>query len=213
MARSTGHLREQIRASLRCCCTADFRVRERCLGHDQNIAGGKSTQNGSRRDLDTSRSQLFQNHEELIANLSEILTELSQVLPQVDIDTSLFEVEDIQQAADKINFSIVELFSEMLKFYEEGRAKHVWHSFTKPFAIRFQSIRDSVRTNSMLLERLASAYGRKEGRVIHAKVNLLREYQEASEHRMINQLMDRFSAIERLLLSMSVPASCARYRC
>lgn len=156
------------------------------------------------RTLILTLTQLFQNHEDIIANLSEILTELAQVLPQVDIDTSLFEVDDIQQAADKINFSIVELFIEMLKFYEEGRAKHVWHSFTKPFAIRFQSIRDSVRMNSALLERLASAYGRKEGRVIHAKINLLREYQESSEHRIVHQMLHEFSELKLLLLSTCV---------
>lgn len=101
--------------------------------------------------------------------------------------------------ADGINCSIVKLFDEMMSFYEESRAKHVMHALTRPFAVRFQAIVDSVRMKSMLLVRLASAYGRKEGRAVRAEVQSLAKQHQISERRMMDQMLRGLAEIKQLV--------------
>ena len=62
----------------------------------------------------------------------------------------------------------------MLNFYHESRSKYFAYAFTKPYATRSQPSLDSVRTNSIHLQKLASAYERKETHVVHEKIDRLR---------------------------------------
>ena len=147
-------------------------------------------------------TKLFQNQEELLAQLAKSLDELANVLPQLEIDVDLFNAPDIQWAAESIYGSIVRLFDEMLKFYQESRAKHVLKSLTKPYSVRFQDVVEDVRSKSYLFERLASAYGRREGRVIHVKVDSVNKQQQLSETRILEAL----TIMHRDMMSKPTPS-------
>ena len=90
--------------------------------------------------------QLFQNHEELLTGLAKTLTKVSDVLPQIEIQLDLYDEPLMQLAAEMIYTHFIELFHEMVKFYEESPLKHAWKSFSAPWA--FDLLQSSTRSTS-----------------------------------------------------------------
>lgn len=110
--------------------------------------------------------QLFQNHEELLTGLAKTLTRVSGVLAQIEIQLDLYEETLMQQAAEKVFGSLMELYHEMVKFYEEPPLKHAWKSFSQPLSVRFSPLIDAIDEQSRFMRQLAATLAQREQRAI-----------------------------------------------
>ena len=117
--------------------------------------------------------QLFQNHEELLTGLAKILTRVSGALAQIEIQLDLYEEPLMQQAAEKVYGSLIELFHEMVKFYEESPLKHAWKSFSQPLSVRFDPLIDAIDEQSRFMRQLAATLAQREQRIIKQLLELL----------------------------------------
>ena len=117
--------------------------------------------------------QLFQNHEELLTGLAKTLTKVSGVLPQIEIQLDLYSELLMQLAAEKIYGSLIELFSEMVRFYEESPLKHAWKSFSAPLSVRFAPIIEAIDEQSRFMRDFASALAKKEQRLMLKLLELI----------------------------------------
>jgi hypothetical protein len=72
----------------------------------------------------------------------------------------------MQLAAEKVYGSFIELFHEMVKFYEESPLKHAWKSFSQPLSIRFAPLIEAIDEQSQFMRDFASALAKKEQRAI-----------------------------------------------
>jgi hypothetical protein len=70
----------------------------------------------------------------------------------------------MQLAAEKLYSSFIELFHEMVKFYEESPLKHAWKSFSQPLIVRFASIIENIDDQSQVIRHFASALAKREQR-------------------------------------------------
>jgi hypothetical protein len=117
--------------------------------------------------------QLFQNHEELLTGLAKTLTKVSNVLPQIEIQLDLYDELLMQLAAEKIYTHFIELFHEMVKFYEESPLKHAWKSFSAPLSVRFAPIIDAIDEQSQTMRHFASALAKREQRLMLKLLELI----------------------------------------
>lgn len=99
-----------------------------------------------------------------MTGLSKTLAKVSGVLPQIEIQLDLYEEPLIQQAAEKIYGVLVDLFQEMMTFYEESPLKHAWKSFSHPMSIRFSPYVEAITEQSHFMCALASALAKREQR-------------------------------------------------
>ena len=121
----------------------------------------------------SSLHQLFQNHEELLTGLAKTLTKVSSVLPQIEIQLDLYSEPLMQLAAEKIYGSLIELFQEMVKFYEESPLKHAWKSFSAPLSVRFAPIIEAIDEQSRFMRDFASGLAKKEQRLMLKLLELI----------------------------------------
>jgi hypothetical protein len=70
----------------------------------------------------------------------------------------------MQLAAEKVYGSLIELFHQMVKFYEESPLKHAWKSFSAPLSIRFAPIIEAIDEQSQIMCHFASALAKREQR-------------------------------------------------
>jgi hypothetical protein len=70
----------------------------------------------------------------------------------------------MQLAAEKVYGSLIELFQEMVKFYEESPLKHAWKSFSAPLSVRFAPIIEAIDEQSRFMRDFASALAKREQR-------------------------------------------------
>ena len=117
--------------------------------------------------------QLFQNHEELLTGLAKTLTKVSSALPQIEIQLDLYSEPLMQLAAEKIYGSLIELFQEMVKFYEESPLKHAWKSFSAPLSVRFAPIIEAIDEQSRFMRDFASGLAKKEQRLMLKLLELI----------------------------------------
>jgi hypothetical protein len=117
--------------------------------------------------------QLFQNHEELLTGLAKILTKVSGALPQIEIHLDLYDEPLLQQAVEKVYGIFIELFHEMVRFYEESPLKHAWKSFSQPLSIRFNPLIDAIDEQSRFMHDFASALAKKEQHSMYKLLQLV----------------------------------------
>ena len=79
----------------------------------------------------------------------------------------------MQLAAEKIYSSLIELFREMVKFYEESPLKHAWKSFSAPLSVRFALIIEAIDEQSRFMQEFSSALAKKEQRLILKLLELI----------------------------------------
>jgi hypothetical protein len=89
------------------------------------------------------------------------------VLPQIEIQLELYDEPLLQQAAEKVYGFLIEIFHEMVKFYEESPVKHAWKSFIQPLSVRFTPLVEAIDEQSRLMDGFASALAKQELRVMH----------------------------------------------
>ena len=88
------------------------------------------------------------------------------MLPQIEIQLDLYEEPLMQQAAEKVYGSFIELFHEMVKFYEESPLKHAWKSFGQPLSVRFTPLIEAINEQSRFMRQFAITLAQREQRVI-----------------------------------------------
>ena len=79
----------------------------------------------------------------------------------------------MQLAAEKVYASLIELFQEMVKFYEESPLKHAWKSFSAPLSVRFAPIIEAIDEQSRFMRDFASALAKKEQRLMLKLLELI----------------------------------------
>jgi hypothetical protein len=79
----------------------------------------------------------------------------------------------MQLAAEKIYTHFIELFHEMVKFYEESPLKHAWKSFSAPLSVRFAPIIDAIDEQSQTMRHFASALAKREQRLMLKLLELI----------------------------------------
>lgn len=113
--------------------------------------------------------QLFQNHEELLTGLAKILTKVSEALPQIEIQLDLYKEPRLQQAAENVYGVLIELFHEIVKFYEESPLKHAWKSFSQPLSVRFAPLISTIDEQSRCMSKIVSLLAKRELRSMHER--------------------------------------------
>ncbi|KAJ9151975.1 hypothetical protein NKR23_g2899 [Pleurostoma richardsiae] len=77
-----------------------------------------------------------QSHEKTISVLSKALSKTARSLPRVELATVLYTAKEMISAIEDLYTHIFEFFSRAHKWYQEGLARHIWHSFTQPPSLR-----------------------------------------------------------------------------
>jgi hypothetical protein len=98
---------------------------------------------------------------------------VSGVLPQIDIQLELYDEPLLQQAAEKVYGFIIEIFHEMVKFYEESPLKHAWKAFIQPLEVRFTPLVDAIDEQSRFMRDFASALAKKEQQSMYKLMQLM----------------------------------------
>jgi hypothetical protein len=71
------------------------------------------------------------NHEELISRLAEALVLIGDALPRAKLKLELYGTEPMLQAVSQLYAQIMRFSQRAIKWYSEGRIKHLYHSITQ----------------------------------------------------------------------------------
>jgi hypothetical protein len=72
------------------------------------------------------------------------MSEIADLLPRIEKYIDLAHDDTLERKAEALYVLLLEYFHEMLKFYEEGRFKHIWKSLVQPYAIRLKPLKDQI---------------------------------------------------------------------
>lgn len=97
------------------------------------------------------------NQEELISQLAKAMCKIAEVLPRVELKALTYRTDTIKHHIESLYATIVKFFDRVIKWYQEGPAKHAWNAFWKPFRLRFQDLCDEIDEGARRVDKLAEA--------------------------------------------------------
>jgi hypothetical protein len=147
---------------------------------------------------------MVQNHEHMIAELSKALCKIAMLLPRVEMQLDLYQQDDMKVYAEVLYAEIIQFNYRALKWYEDGKLKHMLGAFINPFKLRFKDICDKIDECSRNIEKLAAVYAQKELR----KMNLLTESSSMTQRAIVELLIDIRT---KLIGKRSFVAQCYAY--
>ena len=109
------------------------------------------------------------NQEELITQLSKALSTIADALPRANINAMLYPTETMKHALAMLYARIIKFFYRAMKWYQEGKLKHIYTSITRPASLRFKDLLDDITEYSSRVESEASISARAEQRDMHSK--------------------------------------------
>lgn len=97
------------------------------------------------------------NQEELISQLAKAMCKIAEVLPRVELKALTYRTDTIKHHIESLYATIIKFFDRVIKWYQEGPAKHAWNAFWKPFRLRFQDLCDEIDEGARRVDKLAEA--------------------------------------------------------
>jgi len=111
------------------------------------------------------------NHEKVISKLAEALSNIADNLPRIELAANLYPTERMQAAVAELNGYILKFLVRAHDWYREKPWKHVLHSITQPFELRYEDLLGSIARASTVVHGLAESGQQVEFRYMHHTVD------------------------------------------
>ncbi|KAH7347581.1 hypothetical protein B0T11DRAFT_343705 [Plectosphaerella cucumerina] len=119
------------------------------------------------------------NHQKVITRISEGLVQIANLLPMADATARLYPVPRIRKIIEAIYAYTIRFLIRALRWYQEGKFKHIIHSITRPTETRYDDILSTITTLSRSMTDAAATSSQAEQRDMHLGLLKQTKVQEA----------------------------------
>ncbi|RTE80427.1 hypothetical protein BHE90_005043 [Fusarium euwallaceae] len=145
------------------------------------------------------------NHADTLKLLSKSLLEVAQRLPRVEILSVLYPTKQLRLAVESLYAAILEFLLIAHAWCNESKFCHIYHSLTRPHALRYNDLLERIADCSNNINELANVGSHTEIRIMHAshtsKLDEIIKALEDSESDRKRQIDGLSCAVSRLEVS------------
>ncbi|TKA77497.1 hypothetical protein B0A49_00787 [Cryomyces minteri] len=113
------------------------------------------------------------NQEELISQLSKALSRIGNVLARVEIKSALYPTDEMKRVVEDLYAHLIKFFQRTLRWYEDGKLKHMWTAVCNPYPLRFKDLVEELDERARDINRLAASLAQVELREMHRLIQVL----------------------------------------
>lgn len=129
--------------------------------------------------------QAVLNHENAIANIAKALSRIGEALPRIELAARLFPTARMTTTVEGLYSHIIQFLLRAHVWYQEGTLKHILHSVTRPFELRYQDLLHQIDGCSREIEQMAVSGSQFELREVHSSLKIMAARMERTESTMI----------------------------
>lgn len=173
-----------------CYGTAPSRIRLTGLGSHETALRRKYVPG-----IDTTSSRLtfyeaVVEHENVGTTVVTALCDIADSLPRVELATSLYPTDTMQQAVALLYAHIVRFLIRALEWFEEGKLAHTLHSITRPASLRYDDLIKEIQRDTQSITSHAVASSQVEQRDMHNEIRAIRNLADVAVVRNQNEQQD-----------------------
>ncbi|CAD6593390.1 MAG: hypothetical protein ASARMPREDX12_007126 [Alectoria sarmentosa] len=115
------------------------------------------------------------NHQEIIKKLAKGLCQIADILPRANLTLILYPTAMMQDVLARLYANIIQFISQAVHWYRQGKLKHSVFSIIRPWKVSFQESLESIKDDSIRLDKLSDMAAKAELRDTHVEVVEIRK--------------------------------------
>lgn len=119
-------------------------------------------------------SEAIVEHENVGTTVVTALCDIADSLPRVELATTLYPTDAMQQAVALLYAHIVRFLIRALQWYEEGKLAHALHSITRPASLRYDDLIKEIQRDTQSITSHTIASSQVEQRDMHNEIRAIR---------------------------------------
>ena len=111
----------------------------------------------------------------MVKKLAKGLCQIADILPRANLTLILYPTPRMQDTLARLYASVMQFMSKAILWYKQGKLKHSISSIFNPWGLSFQDTMESIKDDSIRLDRLSDIAAKAELRDTHVEVIELRK--------------------------------------
>lgn len=132
----------------------------------------------------------------MIKKLAKGLCQIADILPRANLTLVLYPTTMMQDVLARLYANIIQFMSQAIDWYRQGKLKHSVSSIFRPWALSFEGTVESIKEDSIRLDKLADIAAKAELRDTHVEVVEMRQ----ENRKLADFITTRMSQIESAVM-------------
>ncbi len=111
----------------------------------------------------------------MIKKLAKGLCQIADILPRANLTLVLYPTTRMQDVLARLYANIIHFMSQAIHWYRQGKLKHSVSSIFRPWSLSFQEIMESIKDDSIRLDKMSDMAAKAELRDTHVEVIEIRK--------------------------------------
>ena len=111
----------------------------------------------------------------MVKKLAKGLCQIADILPRANLTLIFYPTTRMQDALARLYASVMQFMSKAILWYRQGKVKHSISSIFNPWALSFQETMESIKDDSIRLDKLSDIAAKAELRDTHVEVIEIRK--------------------------------------
>ena len=137
----------------------------------------------------------------MITKFAKVLCQIADILPRANLTLVLYPTAMMQDVLSRLYANIIQVMSQAIHWYKQGKLKHSVSSVFRPWALSFEENVELIREGSIRLDKLADIAAKAELRDTHVEVIEMR----LENRKLAAFITSRMGQIESAIICRSFP--------